>query len=268
MSFINNVINLFKKNSVENLVLEHEKISGTASKSEKDLIKNALTYKNFLVEDLMVPRSDIVAINVNSSYDNIKQKFIVCKHSRIPIFNSSLDNIIGFLHVKDMMIDKSEYIKKYSNLIKPLIFVSSKMKAIDLLAKMRKSGMHLGISIDEYGGVDGLITMQDLVESIVGNIEEEYKVVDQENDYVMLSDGTINANARVSIEHIEKEFLVKIENPFNCDTIAGVILSYLGRMPELNEEIEHDSGLKFKIISMNPRRLLRVLIEKGTTQND
>ncbi len=250
--------NIFKK---ADLIIDDEIDGEEVSNREKDIIKNVLTYKNLVVEDLMVPRSDIVGVASDLPFNEIKDLFITSQHSRFPIYVDSLDKIIGFLHVKDMV--KYWGLKEFdvSQIIRPVIFVSSQMKAMDLLAKMKKFGIYLAIAVDEYGGTDGLLTMQDLVESIIGEIEEEYKSFDQENDYITLGDGSVNANARMTLENIEKLFNVKLDNSYDCDTLAGIILSCLGRMPELNEIVEHESGLVFKVISVNPRRILRVLID-------
>jgi CBS domain containing-hemolysin-like protein len=233
--------------------------------AEKNILQNILEFDDLTVHELMTPRADIIAVSSKSSLTDIKNTIVQFEHTRIPVYQDSLDKIIGFIHVKDVL---SEFFKQkkfdITKIIRKILVVSPSMQAIDLLAKMQSSRVHIAIVLDEYGGVDGLITIENLIEAIIGEIEDEHDG-DETQDYIILKDSSIEASARLNIEKLEKLFNITLqredeENDF--DTVGGLVLSLISHVPIEGEIINHDSGLVFKILEADPRRIKRLHISK------
>tara|TARA_B100000886_G_scaffold336890_1_gene296522 strand:+ start:1101 stop:1952 length:852 start_codon:yes stop_codon:yes gene_type:complete len=231
--------------------------------NEKSLIKNILQLNEKSVEDLMVPRSEIVAIDYSQSYSQILDIIKEESHSRMPVFKKNLDSIVGFLHVKDFI--KTDQDKFDINLIlREVLYVAPKSPILDFLKTMRSSKIHLGLVVDGVGGVNGLVTIEDLVEEIVGDIEDEHDAEDEDELILNKSKNSIIVNANYRVDDLEKFFNIKISinEQDEVFTIGGLVYSIINRIPKSNEIIKTDENLVIKILKSNSRKIETVEIKK------
>ena len=233
------------------------------SKQERIMLMNILKIDEILARDIMIPRAEIIAVEESISFDEVIKIFVEGAHSRIPIYNEQLDNITGMLHIKDLVKYQTENDIK-SNFIdsikKDILHIPPSMPALDLLIKMQLTRLHMGVVIDEYGGVDGLITIEDVIEEITGEIEDEHDDKDI-SMFIKLSPNTFEANARLSIEELERISQMQlIKDDDDTDTIGGLVATVAGRVPQRGEIIKHDSGIVFTILDADPRRIKTIKI--------
>ena len=225
-------------------------------KDEHNLLANIDHFDDKTAEDVMVPRSDICAVDSDTSLEELQQVILKHGHTRILVFNENLDNIIGFVHIKDLfeVIANSKNFNLKSLLRKPLSSPHS-MKLTDLLKKMQHNRTHIAIVVDEYGGTDGLITIENIIEEIVGRIDDEHDTGnEEEEDFKVIRPGIILANARVGIETIESltGYQISAEDD-EIDTIGGLVMSITGNVPARGEKIELGENISAKIIKSTPR---------------
>jgi CBS domain containing-hemolysin-like protein len=256
------------KESIED-ILEEEDAEESLSPKERAMIRNLLKFGSLKVADLMVPRADIVGIELTSSFDAVLAIFGDAQHSRLPVYRETLDEPVGMIHLKDMIPAITDAAARAAfdlNIIKrEMQFVTPSMPAIDLLLKMQATRTHLALVIDEYGGTDGLISIEDLVEQIVGEIDDEHDT-DEDPDLTLRPDGGFDADARVAIEDLEKAAGVRLTidgEPAEMDTIGGLMAAIAGRVPQTGEIVRHDAaGLEFEVAEADPRRVKRVRIRR------
>ncbi len=225
---------------------------------ERTLIRNILGLRDIDASEVMVPRADIIAVEVTTPIPDLVRQMIEVAHSRIPIYRETLDDVIGMVHIKDVLaeVNKAEP-AALSDLLRDVLFVSPTIRALDLLHQMRLARHHLALVVDEFGGTDGLITIEDLVEGIVGEITDEHDIEEQPK-IVLEDECTAVANARATVEELEAASNVSLsrQDREEPDTIAGFIFNIAGRIAERGETIRHEeSGLEFEIIEADPRRL-------------
>ena len=237
------------------------------SKQERIMLMNILKIDKILARDIMIPRAEIIALDESISFEEAIKIFVDGAHSRIPIYHEQLDNITGMLHIKDLVKYQIENDIK-SNFIdaikKEILHIPPSMPALDLLIKMQLTRLHMGVVIDEYGGVDGLITIEDVIEEITGEIEDEHDARDI-SMLIKLGTNTFESNARLPIEELEKISQVKLlKDEDDADTIGGLVASIAGRVPQRGEIIKHDSGIVFTILDADPRRIktIKILLPK------
>jgi len=233
------------------------------SKQERVMLMNILKIDEILARDIMIPRAEIIALEESISFDEAIKIFVEGAHSRIPIYNEQLDNITGMLHIKDLVKYQTENDIKgnfIDSIKKDILHIPPSMPALDLLIKMQLTRLHMGVVIDEYGGVDGLITIEDVIEEITGEIEDEHD--DQDiSMFIKLSPNTFEANARLSIVELEKISQIQLINEDDdTDTIGGLVATVAGRVPQRGEIIKHDSGIVFTILDADPRRIKTIKI--------
>ncbi len=255
-----------KSPGFESIVNEiEEDISLTPS--QRRMLVNLLAFGSVDVEDVMVPRADIVAVDHKNALTQVIALFRKAGHSRMPIYKSSLDEIIGMVHVKDLL----PYWQKRKNfqltdVSRKLLFVPPSMLVSDLLGQMRVTRIHMAIVVDEHGGTDGLVSIEDLVEEIVGEIEDEHDSV-EEPMIVALSDGTFEVDARAlvtELEHILGIELTSDKSEETVDSIGGLIFSIAGKVPKVGEKILHkNTSLTFEIIKADPRRILKIRVSRS-----
>ncbi len=240
----------------------------------KSLMSAAENFHSLRVEDVMVPRADIIAVAGDASLQELTKCFQDAGHSRLPIHGETLDEPTGFVHVKDLLeflalnapgrATKSYPNKKIiSKILRPVIFVPQSMAADVLLKKMQVSRVHMAIVVDEYGGTDGLVTLEDLIEPIVGDIEDEHDDAEPEVNILKDKHGHTywEADARISIEDFETVLGRDIATPQQddeVDTLGGLVFFLAGRVPERGEIIPHPLGLEFEILEASPRRVKRI----------
>ncbi len=233
---------------------------------ERVLLANIVNLRDLTAYDVMVPRADIDAVEVETGFSEFLEIISKRGHSRLPVYRESLDNIVGMVHLKDSMPFASDP-EGFSleAIMRPALFISPSVLALDLLLEMRLSRRHMALVVDEYGGIDGLITIEDLVEEIVGEIEDEHDL-DEAQRLIRRSDGTILADARVLIEDYEEEvgpLLSDEERDADIDTLGGLVVSLAGRLPARGELIPHEtSGITFEVVEADPRRLKRLRLRE------
>jgi CBS domain containing-hemolysin-like protein len=236
--------------------------SSDLSRVEREMLRNMLHFGEVTADDVAVPRADIVALDEKASFAEAVAIFADADHSRLPVYRDNLDNVIGMIHVKDlfriMASNKRAPARVAKSLIRQPLYVPQAMLAVTLLAEMRAKRTHLAIVLDEYGGTEGLVTIEDLVEEIVGDIEDEHDDAPEEL-LIALPDGSWNADARAELEEIGDRIdqrLADIEE--DVDTLGGLVVVLAGHVPQPGEEVEHPSGWHFVITEGDERRVARV----------
>lgn len=258
------------RHSIDELIEERDDDEAPFDESEKALIGNVLELRGRTINDVMIPRADIVAIESKTSFEDAIDVMTGKGHSRLPVYGDSLDDVAGMVHIKDLVAwrgDRTDF--SLSDVQRSILFVSPSMRVLELLLEMRAARSHMAIVVDEYGGVDGLVTIEDLVEEIVGEIEDEHDRAD-EPDFLERSDGSYEADARVEIEVLEEtfgEFLNEDERE-DIDTLGGLVFSAAGHVPIRGELVTHPAGLEFQVMDADPRRIKRVRLRKVDPPSD
>jgi magnesium and cobalt transporter len=237
---------------------------------ERTLLRNVLGLRDITAWNVMVPRADITAIDVKTPIPELVSEMVKMAHSRLPVYRSTLDDVVGMVHIKDVLAHLNSSKKMVlSDLIREVLFVSPTIRALDLLQEMRMTRRHLALVVDEFGGIDGLITIEDLVEEIVGEIIDEHDV-EEGPKIVEQADGTTIANARATVEELETLFgpVLSAEEKEEAETLAGLIFSITGRIAKRGEIIRHPTGLEFEILEADPRRIKSVRIHRPSTKNN
>ena len=229
---------------------------------EGALLQNILGLRDLNASDVMIPRADIVSVDMTDSFAEIIRQMSEKKHSRIPVRRDTLDDIAGIVHIKDLFAHMGEgETPNIEALLRPALFVAPTIRLLDLLQEMRLRRRHLALVVDEFGGVDGLITIEDLVEEIVGEIEDEHDQTVTPR-FELGDDGTAIAEARLEIEALEEvagSLLVDDERD-EIDTLGGLVCALAGRVPGHKEVVRHPSGLQFEVLDGDPRRVTLVKI--------
>ncbi len=231
--------------------------------NEKNLIKNILDLNKKNVEDIMVPRAEIVSIEKNKNIDEILSVIENESHSRMPVYDHNLDNVLGFFHIKDLIKNIENKNFKLSEILREILYVAPKSPILELLKRMRSSRIHMGLVVDEFGGVDGLVTIEDLVEEIVGEIEDEHDAEDNEIKLNKIDEKTIVVDASFKIHDLENLFGIKIEiHEEEIDSVGGLVFYIANKVPKPNEIFTFNNKLKFKVLSANERRIISLEIQK------
>jgi CBS domain containing-hemolysin-like protein len=249
---------------LEELIDEKSSEHATPVESqERMLLANVLSLRERTVADVMVPRADIVAIDVSATVADLVALFGREEHSRIPIYQGNLDNAIGMVHIKDIIVaqSKGSTNARLGSMVRDVLFVAPSMHVLELLLEMRFKRIHMALVVDEFGGVDGLLTIEDLVEEIVGDIDDEYDE-DTEPQLVYRPDGALDADARVSLETFENVVgpILNDEERAEIDTLGGLVFDLLGRVPIRGELVKHPSGMEIEILEADPRRVRRLRV--------
>ena len=231
--------------------------------NEKYLLKNILKLGEISVEDVMVPRGGIISVEKNQSYSEIFSIIESESHSRMPVFEQNLDNALGFFHIKDFItVNQSNF--NIGSILREVLYVAPQSPILDLLKRMRLSKIHMGLVVDEFGGVDGLVTIEDLVEEIVGEIEDEHDAEDLDELIISKNKNSIIVDASYKIEDLEQYFDIKInhDTDLEIDTVGGLIFSKINRIPHNNEIFDIHGLIKIKIIKASERKILTIQIRK------
>ncbi|GHD39977.1 hemolysin C [Thalassobaculum fulvum] len=249
--------------SLEELIEENEDDS-PIDPHEGAIIRNVLGLRDITAYDVMVPRADIVAVEQSLMLSEAAKVMGDAAHSRMPIYRGTLDDVIGMIHLKDVVrhLNRGEDVP-VSELAREVTFVAPSSRALDLLQEMRMTRRHLALVVDEYGGIDGLITIEDLVEEIVGEISDEHDV-DEAPKLEEKPDGTILADARATVEEFEAlvgPVLTEDERE-EIDTLGGLVFSLAGRVATRGEVIRHPAGLDFEVVAADPRRLRTLRVRR------
>jgi len=238
-------------------------------RQERVLIANVLRLRGTTADDVMVPRADIVAMRVDVTLEQALQQIRVEGHSRLPVYREQLDDILGMVHIKDVFayVGRPDAFSLEAILRRPLL-VAPQIPVLDLLLQMRQARMHLALVVDEYGGIDGLVTIEDLVETITGDIADEHDEV-LGPMVTERSDGALDIDARLPVEEFETrmgKILTEEERQADIDTVGGLVFTLAGRVPAKGEVLSHPSGLEFRVLDSDPRRIRRLRVRRTQAQ--
>jgi magnesium and cobalt transporter len=230
---------------------------------ERVLIGNILRVHGRNAADVMVPRVDIVALDVETPFPAVIRFMIEHGHSRVPVYRETLDDVVGFVHVKDLLAPAADRREPdLLPLLRKVLFVAPSVPILELLVQMRQARTHIAMVVDEFGGIDGLVTIEDLIEEIVGEIEDEYDVISAPR-LVERPDGTLIADARTPIEVLEERQGTRLRpegEQEEVDTLGGLVSSLAGRVPKRGEVIAHPVGIEFEVLDAEPRRVKRLRV--------
>jgi magnesium and cobalt transporter len=237
------------------------------SSDERVMLSNILRLRHLTAYDVMVPRADIVAVDLDTPIDELIDVMSAAGHSRLPVYRDTLDEVVGIVHIKDVLHSMRERKEGDTfdlvDLVRRILVVAPSMRVLDLLLEMRLSRVHMALVVDEFGGIDGLVTIEDLVEEIVGEIEDEHDVAVGPK-LIERPDGSLIADARTTIEEFEERVgpvLSDEEREEDIDTLGGLLFTLAGRVPDRGELIEHPpSGITFEVLEADPRRVKRLRV--------
>lgn len=254
---------------IEESSSKNEEEETAASLQEKTLISNVLKLRDTPVVDAMIPRADIVAIDINASKEELLTLLSKIQFSRIPVYKDKLDDIVGTIHIKDVLSAMAQDQKVVvKNLIRDVPIVAPSMNVLDLMLEMRQTKKHMAMVIDEFGGIDGLVTIGDIIEEIVGHFEDEHDA-DIHPQITQNPDGSLIADARFDIDEFEDEFgeILSEEEREENDTLGGLAFFMAGRVPARGEVLTHSSGMVFEILDADPRRVNSLKISHIPQEN-
>jgi magnesium and cobalt transporter len=268
INFFQKLINFsFKKTSTNN---EESNLSEDSYSSDEGINKSENIGRNFekfyskVVEDVMIPRSSICSVKHDASAEDVFAVINKTGHTRILVYKDDLDNIIGFLHIKDLFKKLSEK-KSFSinELIRTHVITATSTKLINLLALMKKKQVHIAVVVDEYGGTDGIVSIEDIIEELVGPINDEHD--EEDRGYTVNNDGSINVDASIDVESLEKLLKTKLrdeEDEDDYDTVGGFVMSKIGHLPIVGEKfsitMEDNRNIKFEVIAATKRKILEI----------
>ena len=239
---------------------ESHPVAGDLTPVERQMLRNLLHFGDETAGDISVNRGDIISVPATIAFEDLVKAFAEAEHSRLPVYGESLDEIIGMVHVKDVfaaMIDETRD-RSISALLRTPLFIPESMGVIDLLARMRAERVHLAIVVDEFGGTEGLVTIEDVVEEIVGEIEDEHDI-EEEGLLTRLDDGVWEADARVELEELAQTVDARLTwEEDEVDTLGGLVFLLAGRIPARGESVLHPSGWRLEAVDSDPRKILRV----------
>jgi CBS domain containing-hemolysin-like protein len=257
------------RESLEEVIEESDAGDRPLAREERSMVLNILNFGELKVVDVMVPRADIVAVEESTPLPDLVRMFRDAQHSRLPVYRDTLDNPVGMVHIKDLIglaVPEGEgaptHPKTITDIRREVLFVPPSMPVVNLLVKMQSTRIHMALVIDEYGGTDGLVSIEDLVEQIVGDIEDEHDT-DEAKLIVPRKDGEFDASARADLEEVEKTVgfsLVDEEEAEEIDTLAGLVFSLIGRVPQRGEIVVHPAGVEFEVLDADPRKLKRLRV--------
>jgi putative hemolysin len=248
---------------VKQLLAEGER-SGTIDKTEHELIKSIFEFTDTTVKEIMIPRTDIFAVDLAMPRDKLIQTIIDQGYTRVPVYRESIDNIIGIIYAKDLigMLEHRQLII-LQDIIRPPHMVPESKKISVLLRELQKNRQHMAIVIDEFGGTEGIITIEDIIEEIVGDIRDEYD--EEGSDVTTASDGSILVNGGIPIYDLNKRINIQLPEDSDYDTLSGFLHKQTGRIPELQEEVRYHN-IVFTIVKKNERRIRLIKVKVHPTE--
>ena len=247
-------------------------IAGDLSPAERQMLRNLLHFGEQTAGDICVTRGDIVAVPSDITFDDLVHAFADAGHSRLPVYGESLDEVVGMVHIKDVFVANVDHSRHRSlkALMREPLFIPESMGVIELLARMRADRIHLAIVVDEFGGTEGLVTIEDVVEEIVGDIEDEHDEAEA-GMLTLLDDGVWEADARIELEELAEAVDPRLSSDDDeVDTLGGLMFLLAGHIPANGECLTHPSGWKLEAVDSDPRRIIRVRLHapEGEQQPD
>lgn len=238
--------------------LEEGERSGAIDKTEHELIKSIFEFTDTTVKEIMVPRADVFAVDITTPRDKLIHSLIDQGYTRVPVFRDSIDNILGIIYTKDLLgVLEHRDIIILQDIIRPAYMVPESKKISDLLRELQKNRQHMAIVKDEFGGTEGIITIEDIIEEIVGEIRDEYD--EEHSDVITASDGTVQVNGGISIRDFNDRFKTDIPEDSDYETISGFLHKHIGKIPDLHEEFKFNN-ITFTVTKKNERRIRLVKI--------
>ncbi len=261
----------FKSNSLEEdvaeLINEHDPDGTLVGTEERVIVHNLMGLSERTVSDVMTQRTDIVYIDYSVSLEELQKIVIETEHTRFPVCKNSLDNICGFIHIKDLIqVLSTRKDFQMDSIIREALYVPPSMKVVDLLVRMRNQRIHIAVVLDEYGGTEGLLTMEDIMEEIVGDIADEHDDI-EEPDFIKLDENNYQVKARMEVRKLEEHMNVMFktgDEDEDFDTVGGLIFFMLGRIPGKGEVIEHSSGIIFEVTDADMRKIKKLIVKRPT----
>ncbi len=255
------------RDMLEEVLEDREDQGRELQAEERELLQNVLHFGETTVAEVMVPSPDIIAVEYDAPFEEIKRVVMESRHTRLPVYRETIDQILGFLHVKDLFgVVTSHHAFTVESALRPVLFVPPGMRILDLLVEMKRSASHLAIVIDEFGGTRGLLTLEDLFEEIVGDIQDEH---DTEEDIApsleFAADGTLEVDAKIRIDELDEavaEALQPEDESEDYDTLGGLVFYHTGHVPEIGEEVDLASGWRVTVLDADARRVLRVRLSR------
>jgi len=244
-------------------------VAGDLSPAERQMLRNLLHFGEQTAGDICVTRGDIIAVPSGISFDELVRAFADAGHSRLPVYGESLDAVVGMVHIKDVFMANVDATRDRTigALMRDPLFVPESMGVIELLARMRSQRMHLAIVVDEFGGTEGLVTIEDVVEEIVGEIEDEHDEAER-GMLTMLDEGLWEADARLELEELAEAVDARLSSDKDeIDTLGGLVFLLAGHIPHKGECVTHPSGWKLEAIDSDPRRIIRVRLHAPERQS-
>jgi CBS domain containing-hemolysin-like protein len=261
------------RESITEVIGESERQSPDLSAQERLMLSNLLNLGELKVADVMVPRAAIVAADETTPLPELLTLFMTAQHSRLPVFRETLDDPTGLIHVKDVLgllegSPEGAYCvsphAKIAGLKRPILFAPPSMRALDLLLKMQASHTHLALVIDEYGGTDGLVSIEDIIEEIVGDIADEH---DEESPRLKPEGDSFVADARMELDDFQAQTGLDLATgDEDIDSLGGLVTTLLGRVPQRGEIIAHPAGFEFEVLDADPRRVRKLRV-RGPREN-
>ena len=236
-----------------------------------DIVNQAEAFKTLRVDDVMTPRADIVSVDISAPFDQVLETFVEAGHSRMPVYRDTLDDPVGVVHVKDVFKLLADEAKRPTasepvlhRLRREVLYVPASMRAAALLLKMQATRIHMALVIDEFGGTDGLVTLEDLIEAVVGEIDDEHDDAHQAA-IIARGGGVFECDARAPLEELEamaEAVLMLVDYEEEIDTVAGLVSALANRVPQRGEVIAHPAGFDFEVTDADPRRVKRVRVRR------
>lgn len=247
-------------------ILEEGQQSGAIDSTEHELLKSILEFTDTTVKEIMVPRTDVVAVDISITRERLIKVVIDEGYTRIPVYDQTIDNIVGIMYTKDLlsMLEHRDVII-LQDILRPAYFIPESKKISALLRELQMKKQHMAIVVDEFGGTEGIITMEDILEEIVGEIRDEYD--EDLYDIIPSNDGSVVVNAGMSIHDFNEQFHAQIPDDEDYETISGFLHKLTGKIPELYEEIQYEN-LTFIVIRKKESRIRQVKIRKNESQNE
>jgi magnesium and cobalt transporter len=250
------------REELEELIEEHEE-EQPIDQHERTLLSNILKLHELAATDIMVPRVDIVALEIDTPFAEVVKQMIEHGHSRLPLYRETLDDVIGIVHIKDLLPYAADAKPvPLGKIVRKVLFVAPSLPVLDLLLQMRLSRVHMALVVDEFGGIDGLVTIEDVIEEIVGEIEDEHDDADQPK-LIERPDGSLIADARIKIETLQERVhapLLPAQQEEVIESLGGLVGALAGRVPSRGEVVKHPSGIEFEVLDADPRRIKRVRV--------
>ena len=248
------------REELEELIEEHQE-EEPIDAHERKLLTNILKLHEINAADIMVPRVDIVALEIDTPFAEAVKQMVEHGHSRLPLYRGTLDDVVGIVHIKDLLPYAADGKPvPLGEITRKVLFVAPSMPVLDLLLQMRLSRVYMALVVDEFGGIDGLVTIEDVIEEIVGEIEDEHDDADQPK-LIERADGTAIADARIKIDTLQERMpmaLLPPDHEEGIESLGGLVTALAGHVPSRGEVVRHPAGLEFEVLDADPRRVKRL----------